>query len=175
MRKAIILVGFMGCGKSSIARKIGKKLSMEVVDIDMEIEKESGETITQIFESKGETHFRQLETAFLNKHDLQNKIVATGGGMPCFNDNIEKLKTLGTVIYLKTSPKETLRRLTKSKHKRPLLSKFSNERDLLKYIEETILVREYFYKQANLIISADDESKEVIVERILKSLSQSNV
>ena len=119
----IILIGYMGSGKSTLGRKIARKLNYEFLDTDSAIEEKEGLTIAAIFEQFGEVHFRKLETNILLSLKGKEKIViATGGGMPCFNGNMNLLNELGRTFYLKRSVNELVHRLVNAKRVRPLIA-----------------------------------------------------
>lgn len=121
--KRIVLMGFMGAGKTTVGKALSRKLSCKFLDTDEEIEKEQKRKISEIFEKDGEAFFRKLETELLLK--LQNSteafVLSIGGGMPLREENRELLRKIGTVIYLKTSEEEIIKRVSKGKN-RPLLS-----------------------------------------------------
>ncbi|NTW29092.1 MAG: shikimate kinase [Coriobacteriia bacterium] len=118
----VFLIGFMGAGKSTVAREVGERLDRPVVDLDRVVESSSGYTIPEIFESAGEQGFRALESAALAElADAPASIVACGGGIVISDENRVALKRQGSVIYLRVSPEETLARVGADKS-RPLLS-----------------------------------------------------
>lgn len=119
----IVLIGFMGCGKSTIGRELHKKLGYHFIDTDHVIEEQIGKSIPEIFTQDGEQTFRDLETAVLKEIILQKTnyhIIATGGGMPIRPENKALLKQLGFVVWLSCSPADILDRTSKSAN-RPLL------------------------------------------------------
>jgi shikimate kinase len=118
----IILVGFMGCGKSTIARRLGRMLGYEVIDVDAEIESKAGMPITAIFATRGETYFRELEAAVLRETAARSgrHIIATGGGAVGRKHNRRLLKQLGFVVWLRVSREIILERTRRSRD-RPLL------------------------------------------------------
>ncbi len=120
--KNIVLVGFMGCGKSTIARRLGKMLGYEVLDVDTEIESKAGMPITRIFETRGEDYFRQLEAAVLQEIGARpgRFIIATGGGVIGRKRNRGLVKQLGYVVWLQVS-RETILERTRRSRDRPLL------------------------------------------------------
>lgn len=154
--RRIFLIGFMGCGKTFWGNKWAETSGFQFYDIDNIVEDEQEKTIAQIFADDGEDHFRDLETEALRSFvDKQNVIVATGGGTACYNDNITWMNENGTCIYLKSSPEIIFKRLTSETEKRPLIKHLQNE-ELLFYIIEKIKEREFFYKQAKIILDVDD-------------------
>lgn len=141
----IILIGFMGCGKSTIGKRIAKLLSIPFIDSDSEIERIHKKSVPQLFEELGESGFRQLEKEFIQSLSTTDHFVlATGGGLPCFNNTMELLNQLGTTIYLKRPSKELARRLIQSKTERPLIKGKSFE-ELIPFIDSMIDKREVFY------------------------------
>lgn len=163
----IILIGFMGCGKSTLGKKLANKMNVQFLDSDKEIEKSVGFSVSEIFEKHGEDYFRKLEHEFLLKLKKEEKFVlSTGGGMPCFNDNIKLLKEIGDTIYLKLSPNELTRRLLAAKTKRPLVEQKSPE-ELLTFVSNKLEERNHFYLQASFILNGKEQN----VKHILDLLS----
>lgn len=152
----IFLIGFMGSGKTYWGNAWSQRSGLPFIDIDDIVENEQEKTIAEIFAENGEDHFRNLETIALRR--LSNKedvIIATGGGTACYNDNITWMNENGTSIYLESSPKNILNRLTSEKEKRPLIKDLSTE-ELLFYITEKIKEREPFYSQAKIVLNVDN-------------------
>ncbi|GEM64933.1 Shikimate kinase [compost metagenome] len=152
MPKPIFLIGYMGSGKTTLAKKLASKLELPFIDTDDEIVKEVGMSITEYFQLHGEEKFRALEREHLQKIAQQKAIVSTGGGSPCFFDNMQWMNENGVSVYLQMSPKALFDRLSQSKlHKRPILIG-KTEEELFNFISEKLVEREPFYKQAHLII-----------------------
>ena len=152
----VFLVGFMGSGKSYWGKKWAQLRGVPFYDLDAVIEKNQGRSIPAIFDNEGEDHFRKIETAVLRSMALTaNCIIACGGGTPCFYDNMQWMNDQGTTVYMAASPHYILNRLHAEKDKRPLISKL-NEPELLFFIEEKLKEREFFYKQANIILPVAD-------------------
>ncbi|MDD2982258.1 MAG: shikimate kinase [Crocinitomicaceae bacterium] len=163
----IILIGYMGSGKSTLGRKIARKLNYDFLDTDSAIEEKEGLTIAAIFEQFGEVHFRKLETNILLSLKGKEKIViATGGGMPCFNGNMNLLNELGRTFYLKRSVNELVHRLVNAKRVRPLIAGKSPA-ELAAFIEQNLEKRNLFYEQAKYILERDQQTPEFI-ETVLK-------
>lgn len=122
MKDNIILVGFMGCGKSSVGKRVSYMLKRTLIDTDVWIEQHEKMTIPEIFEKYGEAHFRDLETKCIQEliRTEHNRIISTGGGLPVREENRKLLHELGQVIYLKVSP-ETVYQRVKHDTGRPLL------------------------------------------------------
>ena len=160
----IILVGFMGCGKSTLGKKLANRLNIPFLDSDEEIEKGVLMSVGEIFGAHGESRFREIETEFIDTLDDEGDFVlATGGGMPCFNKNMDKLNKLGTTFYLERSPKELANRLRNAKTQRPLIDGLSDE-DLLKFIEDKLSEREESYKQSAFVLSREEQTPKQIEE-----------
>lgn len=156
--KRVILVGFMGVGKTTLGKKIAKKMELPFIDSDREIEERHQKSIGEIFTENGESFFRTLETDFITS--LQNKdefVLATGGGMPCFGKNMELLNELGTTFYLERSPKELANRLFNAKTRRPLIEGMEKE-ELISFIDEKLKIREEHYKSAHVILGREDQT-----------------
>ncbi|HBX52973.1 MAG: hypothetical protein A2275_07225 [Bacteroidetes bacterium RIFOXYA12_FULL_35_11] len=146
----IFLVGFMGSGKTTIGKILAEKLQYAFVDLDEVIESDLGESIHTCFETKGELYFRQKETICLKEIIEENIVIATGGGTPCFNDNLSYLKENGLLVYLNCSVDFLFYRLSAITNQRPLLKNIESE-DFKNYISETLLQRETYYKNADII------------------------
>ncbi len=155
----IFLIGFMGSGKTFWGKKWAEKSRFKFYDLDRKVEEEQGKTIAEIFDEDDEDHFRELETIVLRKLNSKNNIiVATGGGTPCFNNNISWMNENGTSVYLESSPENILKRLVGEKEKRPLIKNLKDDK-LLFYIAQKIKERETFYNQAKIILDVDDLSE----------------
>lgn len=153
MGKTIFLVGFMGAGKSTLGRKLAKHFEADFIDLDTEIEKKSGKSIAEIFEVDGETAFRQIERETLrNLPDKEILFVATGGGTPCFNDNMQWMKENGVVIYINLPASILIGRLKENKEKRPLIKELT-ETELSEYILKTLEERNPFYEKADILVN----------------------
>lgn len=120
--KRIVLMGFMGAGKTTIGKALAERLSWDFIDTDAEIEKEQGRKISEIFETEGEQAFRDMETRLLKKLEKSEEqfVLSIGGGMPVREENRELLRKIGTVVYLKATKEELVRRLSGDTN-RPLL------------------------------------------------------
>jgi len=165
----IILIGYMGSGKSTVGRKAAKAVEYNFLDTDALIEKEEGMTISRLFEEKGEPYFREKETETIRKLIAEPKgnIIATGGGLPMKEGNAELLKELGTVIYLKAETDTLMKRLS-GDNARPLLK----NGDLREKIETMLAIRGPVYEAtADLVLQTDNMSfYEIIcqIEKLLK-------
>ncbi len=153
-KKLIFICGFMGCGKTTQGKKLAKELGYYFIDLDDYIEKQQGNSITELFQEVGEEAFRNIETDALKECIANNlkALIATGGGTPCFNDNMKLMLENGKVVYLKMDAKALYNRLFNAKGDRPLINGKDNE-EMFLYIENLLKVREEFYKQAQVITS----------------------
>ncbi|MCW3076336.1 MAG: Shikimate kinase [Bacteroidetes bacterium] len=149
----IFFCGFMGCGKSTHGKKMAELLKMPFVDLDKFIEKKNQQTIQNIFTNLGEAEFRLLETRYLKELiELNpNKLIALGGGTVCFNNNLQLVKNNGLLVYLEMPVKALVVRLGQSKQERPLIKNLSSVQ-LETFIENKLIERNEFYKQAHLIV-----------------------
>ena len=148
----IFLIGFMGCGKTTLGKKLAKHLNYNFIDLDSYIEKKTNKTITEIFENKGEKKFRIVEReSLMEVCKKDNFVIATGGGTPCFFDNMQKILDSGKVIYLKKEIEDLLGRLETEKRQRPLI-KNKSVKELESFIRNKLSEREYFYKKSNYIL-----------------------
>ncbi len=156
----IYLVGFMGSGKTYLGRQLASRLGFQFFDLDQEMERQTGKTISQIFEEEGETFFRNLEASSLRLTEkLSNCIIATGGGAPCFFQNMAWMNDHGITIYLQAKPDLLARRLENEAHQRPLLEG-KNGQPLLDLIEKKLVERVGFYEQAHLSLEILDDGEE---------------
>jgi shikimate kinase len=166
------LIGFMGSGKTHWGQKWSAENGLTFYDLDHEVEKTLGESVTVIFEKKGEDFFREMERYVLRKFNVtDNFIMACGGGTPCFFDNLQWMKSNGIVIYLQVSPPKVFDRVMDEKDKRPLIKKL-NTSELLFFIEQKIKEREMFYSQAHHTLDdaeANEESFKTIASLYPKS------
>jgi shikimate kinase len=152
----IFLIGFMGSGKSTLGKRLAKKIGYDFIDMDHYIEEQEGLKVPAIFEQKGEKYFREQEKLFLaNLEPDANIVVATGGGAPCFGNNIELMNEKGITVYLKMSPASLASRLEKARVIRPLVAGLESDH-LRNYIENKLREREPFYNQAKCVIRGEN-------------------
>lgn len=149
----IFLTGMMGSGKTFWGKKIADSHQMPFVDLDQYMESQTDLTISEIFKHFGETYFRELEKEFLDAviHQNEHCIIATGGGTPCFFDNLEKMKIAGRVFYFKTEVPILAQRIFSSKQKRPLLANLS-EIEIAQQLNLIVDKRKAIYEQSDIII-----------------------
>lgn len=152
----IYLIGYMGSGKSHLGRRFSKHLGLQFIDMDHYIEERNYKTIPQIFADEGESGFRIKERKALEElTEFTDVVIATGGGAPCFFDNIDLMNKSGKTIYLNINPAILADRLLKSKTERPLIHGKSKD-ELVTFIDETLTKRNEFYKQAKYQITEPD-------------------
>ena len=163
----IYLIGFMGCGKSHWGKQLGEKLNIPYFDLDDEIVREESKSITEIFAFYGEEYFRQKEKDVLYTLTEKHKsfVLATGGGTPCYFNNIEYMNKNGTSVWFNCSVECLFHRLVKEKDHRPLIRNLSDEQ-LRSFIIKKFGDRKIFYRQASVIINEDDITLDNIVDTI---------
>ncbi len=155
----------MGSGKSTLGKKLANKIGVTFYDTDDVLEEKFGKSIAEFFNEFGEKAFREEEKKIIQRIADFNGVIATGGGLPCFDDNMSQLKQNGTVIYLKRPAKELFHRLVNAKEERPKIKELNSE-ELMIYIEELLAEREPFYMQADIIADRENQT----VERLLETL-----
>lgn len=147
------LVGYMACGKTRRGKVMAEELGIRFIDLDVYIAEREHRTVPEIFAANGEQEFRKLETCYLQEVCglYEEFVLSTGGGTPCFNDNMAYMNSQGHTIFLDTPIDTIVERLIRGRHKRPLVSKLDDKeiRDFVcKHLEE----RMPFYSQAKQII-----------------------
>ncbi len=168
----IVLLGYMGCGKSSVGKYLKDFQNLSYCDLDFYIEKEEKQTISDIFDTKGEIYFRKIEHQYLNQI-LQNQqidILALGGGTPCYAGNMDLINSKDIVasIYLKVNLETLTNRLFKQRQQRPLISNIENQKQLKDFIRKHLFEREYYYRQAKVILDVSDLNIEETANKILQ-------
>ncbi len=175
MNKNIILIGYMGCGKSSVGKQLAKSYQMDYIDLDDYIEKNEGNTIKSIFENKGEVYFRKIEAIHLQDclSSLRNTVLSLGGGTPCFGINMNTIINANnaTSVYLQTSIGELSKRLFTEKDKRPLIAHTTTVDELTEFIAKHVFERSQYYLQSELKVSTDSKSVDEIVDEIGRLLA----
>jgi len=170
--KRIFLIGYMGAGKTTVGKDLAERTGLSFIDLDNYIESRFHKTVGQLFEEKGESGFREIEHRLLQEvASFEDIIVSTGGGAPCYLDNMEYMNNMGTTIYLKVSVDELVKRLELCKHTRPILKNRSGE-ELKEFITESLERRSLFYEQASIIFDAEVMLTEADVESIVGKLYQ---
>lgn len=170
----IILIGYMGAGKTTIGKTLAKQLGVPFYDLDWYIETRMRKKVKQIFDERGEEGFRIIEKNMLHEAaEFENVVLACGGGTPCFFDNMEYMVGQGDVVYLRGTPEVLFRHLKMGKGVRPLLLGKSDE-ELLEYIRENVRKREEFYTKATHIIDIpcmeDEDRIQETTDKIITAL-----
>lgn len=153
--KPIFLIGYMGCGKSTIGRAVSRITNLQLIDLDNYIETRFHANVRQIFAERGEEGFRDIERRMLHEvADFEDVIIACGGGTPCFFDNMEFMNSHGTTVWLNTSVDILHSRLMRGRHKRPLIAD-KNDDELRAFIIEALKQRSPFYGKAKINFTTD--------------------
>ena len=172
--KRIILIGYMGAGKTTIGRALAKALGLDFYDLDWYIENRRRKKIPQIFNDEGEEEFRRIERNLLHEvAEFEDVVVSCGGGTPCFFDNIDYMNQQAQVVYLRCSPEVLHDHLLMGKTERPLLKGKSPD-ELIGFIKEQLIVREPYYNKARyqLDVSLMDnyEKIKITVDKLMELL-----
>lgn len=162
----IILIGFMGAGKTTVGRNISKKFNLDFIDMDNEIEKKENCSIPEIFDKYGEKYFRSLETQLLKELTTkENVIISTGGGIVTKDENLDILINEKKVIYLDATPETIIKHVSNEINQRPLLK---NSLDIKKTIGELLNQRKEKYKAASdIVIDVNNKNIEEVICQIL--------
>lgn len=168
MMKPLFLIGYMGCGKSTVGRKLARRLGWRFADTDALVEEAEGASVADIFHYEGEERFRKVEREVLERLLAADEptVVSTGGGLPAWSDNMERMNAAGETVYLQRSAEGIARRLTPyGRRKRPKLRGLSDE-ELVPFMERDMALRAPFYERAQLVLSCDALSDEAVLDRI---------
>lgn len=168
--KRIFLMGYMGAGKTTVGKKLSKQLNLSFIDLDYYIEGRYHKEIRQLFAERGEEVFRDIERRMLHEvASFEDVLVSTGGGTPCFFDNMEFMNDAGTTVYLKVSVDELANRLEVCKQTRPVLQNRSGE-ELKQFIADSLENRRSFYEQAQIVFDAEQMMTEQDIQTITDKL-----
>lgn len=164
----VVLIGFMGSGKTSVGRRLSRRLGYRFVDTDQYIEEELGCTIAELFTRKGEAHFRDLETRLARRlSKLDNAVISTGGGLPITPGNLELLKVAGPVVFLKASLDDILQRLERDT-RRPKLKEGDDLRQTVTALLEKRLPR---YEQADFVVETAKKGMNRVAGEIIRLIA----
>lgn len=164
----VFLFGFMGCGKTTFGEKLATFLGIQFIDLDHYIEDREKRTIKHIFETDGEDKFREIERDALAEVISQEKFVlATGGGTPCYFENLELMKKNGVTVFLRLETRKLVTRLMNAKIHRPLIWGKS-EKELTEFVKTTLKKRKVYYKKSHLKVDASDP----VIENISKKIER---
>ena len=168
----IFLIGYMGAGKTTLGRALAKELGIQFIDLDSYIEKRLCKSVSQIFAEKGEEGFRDIERRMLHEvGDFENVVISTGGGTPCFFDNIEYMNEHGTTVFLDVPVERLFIRLSIARKKRPLIMN-KNDEELRSFIIEQLNKRETHYNKAKQKFIADQLEDVKQIEASVKNVLQ---
>lgn len=173
--RRIIIVGYMGSGKTTVGKALSKEIDMPFYDLDWYIESRLRKTVPQIFAERGEDGFRTVEHNMLHEvAEFENVIVSCGGGTPCFFDNMDYMNEQGQTVYLKASPEVLYGHLIIGKTERPLLKGKSPD-EMKAFIQQQLETREPFYSKAKYTLNVDlmdnYEKIKISVERLRELLN----
>jgi shikimate kinase len=161
----------MGCGKTTAGKKLASILNWDFIDCDKVIEQKAGKRISDIFFDDGESHFRELESETLKElGNHEGSVISTGGGSPCFGDNMEFMIQSGLTVYMKLTPSQLKSRLADSKTDRPLIKNI-DDHDLVDFISVKLAEREKYYNMADITVDCfnlDIHSLHNIIRPLLK-------
>ncbi|MBR5131995.1 MAG: AAA family ATPase [Alistipes sp.] len=168
----LFLVGYAGSGKSTLAKRLARRLQMRTIDTDKRVEMLEGATIADIFYYQGEEYFREAERRALESVEMEgDTIVATGGGLPTWGDNMAWMREHGVVVYLRRSAEQILSRLSDyGREKRPMFRGKSDE-ELLEFMREQMAERERYYTKADIVVECTAMSDDDVVEKIVNELN----
>lgn len=170
----IFLVGYAGCGKSSLGKRLARRLEGRYVDTDKLVERSVGATVADIFYYEGEEYFRRAEREVLERliEEGFDGVVATGGGLATWQDNAERMNEVGTTVYLRRSPEQILSRMSDyGREKRPMFRGKSDE-ELLEFMRKHMAEREPHYAKAYITIECDRVSDDEVVEMIVNEINR---
>lgn len=165
----IFLIGFMGCGKSTVAAKLNQMYGMNVVEMDQEISEQQRMSIPDIFEQYGEPYFRDLESDLLKEIQAgSNQVVSCGGGVVLRKQNVAEMKKNGRIVLLTAKPENILKRVS-GNDDRPILKGRKNVQDIAELLEAR---REKYESAADIIVATDDKSITEICEEIIQKIRE---
>jgi shikimate kinase len=164
----IILLGYMGSGKSTVAKELASALDLPFIDLDDYIIDKEKKSIKEIFETKGEIYFRLQESKYLKEllDHSEDTVLALGGGTPCYGNNMELIKKESLSVYLKGGIATICQRLKSEKQQRPLIASLNDEQ-LTEFVAKHLFERRNFYEQAAESISIDNKSVYELLQELL--------
>ncbi len=169
----LFLIGYMGCGKSTLGRKIAKSMGCNFVDMDSKIEEREGAAVADIFRYEGEEYFRHAERQLIEElaSNDEDMVISTGGGAPAWRDNVEYMNRVGKTFYLRRSARQIASRLSPhGRQKRPKLRGLNDE-ELVAFMTENMAEREPYYAKATYCIECEERSDAEIIDVILQHFS----
>lgn len=167
----IVLLGYMGSGKSSVGEVLAERLVVGFIDLDDYITQEEHMSISEIFKNKGEIYFRRIETKYLDEllNLDQNFVLSVGGGTPCYANNIEIINQKSTSFYLNATLDSLYNRLKRQRKSRPLIANIKLE-NLKEFLAKHLFERRPFYAKAAVVIQTDNKTVSEVVSEIRKKL-----
>jgi len=173
-KNCIFLIGFMASGKSTLGKPLAHELGLDYIDTDTLIEKQKKMPISQIFDKLGEEVFRREEEKVLKKICLEYKnkgaVISTGGGLPCYGQNLNLMKQNGIVVYIKVSVEEIVKRV-KDSSLRPVFYRMEKSGNIKEEIKKLLSQREVFYSRADVkVLNSDAQCPEIVVKRIIEKI-----
>lgn len=170
--KRVFLVGYMGVGKTTIGKLLSKELDLEFIDLDKYIENRYRKTIQEIFAQKGEAKFRIIEREMLREvATFQNVLISTGGGTPCFFNNMDVMNQHGVTVYIKASVDQLMSRLLASKNVRPIIHNKSPE-ELKEFVTAHLAERDVYYSKAKLTYQTDQLASMAHVDETITGIKE---
>jgi shikimate kinase len=170
--KRIYLIGYMGAGKTTVGKELARQMNLSFIDLDHYIEARYHKTVKQLFEEKGEAVFRDIECKLLHEAGMiENVVISTGGGAPCFFDNMSYMNQTGTTVYLKISSGELTKRLGLVRHTRPILKGLFGKK-LEQFVTDNLEKREPWYRQASVVFDAEKMLTDTDVYEIACALKE---
>ncbi|MDO4950136.1 MAG: shikimate kinase [Bacteroidales bacterium] len=163
----LFLIGYMGAGKTTLGKAYARFQGLQFIDLDKYLEARRRKSVSAIFHDEGESGFRRTESSLLHEvGEFEDVVVATGGGTPCFYDNMEYMNRQGTTVFLDTSMDVLFRRLSVSRTCRPLLDGMAND-ELRRFMSQQLLQRSPSYRKAKLTFRGDElENREQITRSV---------
>ena len=153
--KRVFLIGYMGSGKTTVGKMLAKSLALSFIDLDDFIQNKYRKTIADIFAELGEEEFRKIESRALREvSEIEDVVISTGGGAPCFFDNMKIMNNAGVTLYIEVEPPELASRLMASKSVRPLIVGKSKD-ELIPFISKHLSQRERYYRSAQIIYQSE--------------------
>ncbi|MAU63892.1 MAG: shikimate kinase [Flavobacteriaceae bacterium] len=171
----IIIIGYMGSGKSLVSKSLANILNVKYLDLDEIIENREKMKISEIFEQKGELQFRRIEKEVLLDvlESSKNNVISLGGGTPCYFDNMSLVNTKSKyVFYIINSNKVLSKRLFKERKNRPVISKIESLDKMMEFVSKHIFERMHFYNMAKYHINAEKKDLDLIINEIIEILNQ---
>ena len=166
----IFLIGYMGAGKTTLGKSLARRMNLNYIDTDHFIENRYRKRVSDIFAAEGEERFRELEhRVLLEISEFEDVVISTGGGLPCFHDNMAIMNNSGVTVYLDVPVEELAERLEVSKNVRPVLKKRSGS-ELVDFIKDNLTARLLFYEQSQIRLFAGKMNTKNDVESLAKEL-----